>query len=222
VHLLQKAGGTPQLQHGGGGADDLRLHAVVPLGGAIVDESPSAGETCNPSKKRQQKTEEDTNAMRKSTKAHGEGAPQAQTPNAQMEDVRVNALLDYMFADDLMGDPGAVGRKWGVPEDTIRAWIAAEMNREEGETGALAKTYEQDIREIRYRAAAGLKHTVAIMQQHAASKELKDADAERYATVLAKLAEKPEEEMEAEQLEGGVVQIAQMMPEDAQNGSDTG
>jgi hypothetical protein len=50
------------------------------------------------------------------------------------------------------------------------------------------------------------------MQRRAASGELKDTDSERYATVLAKLAEKPTEaKPEGESERVGVVMMAQVM-----------
>jgi sugar diacid utilization regulator len=127
---------------------------------------------------------------------------------------REKVVMAYMEDPEVLEDFAAVGQKYGVPEETVRAWVAEELNDKNEENGVLERTYRENTREARYRAAAGMKHTVAQMQRRAASGELKDTDSERFATVLAKLAEKPaEEEAENEGESGGVVILAEVMKE---------
>jgi sugar diacid utilization regulator len=137
---------------------------------------------------------------------------------------REKVVLAYMADPEVLDDFAAVGQKYGVPEQTVRAWVAKELNNKNEENGVLERTYRENTWETRYRAAAGMKHTVAHMQRRVASGELKDTDTERYATVLAKLAEKPaEEEAESEDERSGVVVLAEVMAEDSgQNVVDSG
>jgi sugar diacid utilization regulator len=128
---------------------------------------------------------------------------------------REKVVMAYMEDPEVLEDFAAVGQKYGVPEETVRVWVAEELNDKNEENGVLERTYRENTREARYRAAAGMKHTVAHMQRRAASGELKDTDSERFATVLAKLAEKPaEEEPESEGESSGVVVLAEVMEPD--------
>jgi sugar diacid utilization regulator len=126
--------------------------------------------------------------------------------------MREKVVMAYMEDPEVLDDFAAVGRKWGVPEETVCAWVAEALNEQNEENGVLERTYRENTRETRYRAAAGIKHTVANMQRRAASGELKDTDSERYAKVLAKLAEKPTEaKPKGESERVGVVMMAQVM-----------
>jgi sugar diacid utilization regulator len=125
---------------------------------------------------------------------------------------REKVVMAYMTDPEVLDDFAAVGQKYGVPEETVRAWVTKELSNKNEEDGVLERTYRENTLETRYRAAAGIKHTVAHMQRRVASGEMKDTDTERYATMLAKLAEKPaEEKAEGESERGGVVVLAEVM-----------
>ena len=56
----------------------------------------------------------------------------------------------------------AVARKYGVPESTIRSWVAEEAKKPDGE---FAKARAEAAREIAARAALGAKAQVSYLQQ---------------------------------------------------------
>jgi hypothetical protein len=201
VRVLQEKSKRAQLHNGGGGKAGLRLHAVVLLGGARMVEHSHAGGTRDGSKAR---------AAEKRKKQGGRMTEMAR--KKWDASTREKVVMAYMTDPEVLDDFAAVGQKYGVPEETVRAWVAKELCNKNEEDGVLERTYRENTRETRYRAAAGIKHTVAHMQRRVASGELKDTDTERYATMLAKLAEKStEEEAENESERGGVVMLAEVM-----------
>ena len=62
----------------------------------------------------------------------------------------------------------AVARKYGVPESTIRSWVAEEAKKPDGE---FAKARAEAAREIAARAALGAKAQVSYLQQRAAENQ---------------------------------------------------
>jgi hypothetical protein len=201
VHLLQEGPKKTQLHNGGGGKVGQWLHAVVLLGGARMVKHPHTGRTSNAGK---------AGTAEKRKKPGGRMTQMAK----KKWDARTREMvvLAYMEDPEVLGDFAAVGQKYGVPEETVRAWVTKELSNKNEEDGVLERTYRENTLETRYRAAAGIKHTVAHMQRRVASGEMKDTDTERYATMLAKLAEKPaEEKAEGESERGGVVVLAEVM-----------
>ena len=62
----------------------------------------------------------------------------------------------------------AVARKYGVPESTIRSWVAEEAKKPDGE---FAKARAEAAREIAARAALGAKAQVSYLQQRVAENQ---------------------------------------------------
>jgi hypothetical protein len=201
VRVLQEKSKRAQLHNGGRGKAGLRLHAVVLLGGARMVKHPHTGRTSNAGK------------ARTAEKRKKQGGRMTEMAKKKWDaSTREKVVLAYMEDPEVLGDFAAVGQKYDVPEETVRAWVAKELSNKNEEDGVLERTYRENTRETRYRAAAGIKHTVAHMQRRVASGELKDTDTERYATMLAKLAEKPtEEKAEGESERAGVVVLPEVM-----------
>lgn len=144
---------------------------------------------------------------------------------------KAGVLTDYMYDPKLCGNICAVAAKWGVPESTIRTWLQKELTRKDGKKGTFAKEYAAATREIIYRAADGARSAVTQMQRRAASGELEDSEAARYAVVLTNIAAKmpgllAQSEEKAAQLgekeaqAGGVTLLAAVM--DAPEGEEDG
>ena len=77
----------------------------------------------------------------------------------------------------------AVARKYGVPESTIRSWMAEEARKPDG---VFAQARAEAAREIAARAALGAKAQVSYLQQRAAENQ---RAAEIRAKLMARLAE---------------------------------
>lgn len=110
----------------------------------------------------------------------------------------------------------AVARKYGVPESTIRSWMAEEAGKPDG---VFARARAEAAREIAARAAVGAKAQVSYLQQRAAENQRaaevreklhrrldEDARARKY-TVGALL--KSQEEELADATETGMVVYSQ-------------
>ena len=88
----------------------------------------------------------------------------------------------------------AVARKYGVPESTIRSWMAEEAGKPDG---VFARARAEAAREIAARAALGAKAQVAYLQQRAAENQ-------RAAEVADKLHRRLDEDARARSYEVGV------------------
>lgn len=88
----------------------------------------------------------------------------------------------------------AVARKYGVPESTIRSWMAEEAGKPDG---VFARARAEAAREIAARAALGAKAQVAYLQQRAAENQ-------RAAEVADKLHRRLDEDARARQYDIGV------------------
>lgn len=88
----------------------------------------------------------------------------------------------------------AVARKYGVPESTIRSWMAEEAGKPDG---VFARARAEAAREIAARAALGAKVQVAYLQQRAAENQ-------RAAEVVDKLHRRLDEDARARSYEVGV------------------
>ena len=88
----------------------------------------------------------------------------------------------------------AVARKYGVPESTIRSWMAEEAGKPDG---VFARARAEAAREIAARAALGAKAQVAYLQQRAAENQ-------RAAEVVDKLHRRLDEDARARSYEVGV------------------
>ena len=106
----------------------------------------------------------------------------------------------------------AVARKYGVPESTIRSWMAEEAGKPDG---VFAQARAEAAREIAARAALGAKAQVRYLQQRVAENQIRqrlqqrldeDARARKY-TVGALL--KSQEEELADATETGLVVYSQ-------------
>ena len=89
----------------------------------------------------------------------------------------------------------AVARKYGVPESTIRSWVAEEAKKPDGE---FAKARAEAAREIAARAALGAKAQVSYLQQRAAENQ-------RAAEIRTKLQQRLDEDARARNYELGVL-----------------
>lgn len=88
----------------------------------------------------------------------------------------------------------AVARRYGVPESTIRSWMAEEAGKPDG---VFARARAEAAREIAARAALGAKAQVAYLQQRAAENQ-------RAAEVADKLHRRLDEDARARSYEVGV------------------
>lgn len=88
----------------------------------------------------------------------------------------------------------AVARRYGVPESTIRSWMAEEAGKPDG---VFARARAEAAREIAARAALGAKAQVAYLQQRAAENQ-------RAAEVVDKLHRRLDEDARARSYEVGV------------------
>nr|DAL64512.1 MAG TPA_asm: hypothetical protein [Caudoviricetes sp.] len=88
----------------------------------------------------------------------------------------------------------AVARKYGVPESTIRSWMAEEAGKPDC---VFARARAEAAREIAARAALGAKAQVAYLQQRAAENQ-------RAAEVVDKLHRRLDEDARARSYEVGV------------------
>ena len=88
----------------------------------------------------------------------------------------------------------AVARKYGVPESTIRSWMAEEAGKPDG---VFAEARAQAAREIAARAALGARAQVGYLQQRVAENQ-------RAAEVREKLHRRLDEDAKARQYDIGV------------------
>lgn len=88
----------------------------------------------------------------------------------------------------------AVSRKYGVPESTIRSWMAEEAGKPDG---VFAAARAEAAREIAARAAVGAKAQVSYLQQRVAENQ-------RAAEVREKLHRRLDEDAKARQYDIGV------------------
>lgn len=88
----------------------------------------------------------------------------------------------------------AVARKYGVPESTIRSWMAEEAGKSDG---VFAEARAQAAREIAARAALGARAQVSYLQQRVAENQ-------RAAEVREKLHRRLDEDAKARQYDIGV------------------
>ena len=88
----------------------------------------------------------------------------------------------------------AVARKYGVPESTIRSWMAEEAGKPDG---VFAAARAEAAREIAARAAVGAKAQVSYLQQRVAENQ-------RAAEVREKLHRRLDEDAKARQYDIGV------------------
>lgn len=125
--------------------------------------------------------------------------------------VRAEVVMAMISANSIC----AVARKYGVPESTIRSWMAEEAARPDG---AFARARAEAAREIAARAALGAKAQVAYLQQRVAENQRAaeireklhrrlDEDARRKDYALGSLL-KSEEEALADAVETGLVVYA--------------
>ena len=104
----------------------------------------------------------------------------------------------------------AVARKYGVPESTIRSWVAEEAKKPDGE---FAKARAEAAREIAARAALGAKAQVSYLQQRAAENQ-------RAAEIRTKLQQRLDEDARAKNYELGV--LLKSEEENLQDAAETG
>lgn len=104
----------------------------------------------------------------------------------------------------------AVARKYGVPESTIRSWVAEEAKKPDGE---FAKARAEAAREIAARATLGAKAQVSYLQQRAAENQ-------RAAEIRTKLQQRLDEDARARNYELGV--LLKSEEENLQDAAETG
>lgn len=104
----------------------------------------------------------------------------------------------------------AVARKYGVPESTIRSWMAEEAKKPDG---AFAQARAEAAREIAARAALGARAQVGYLQQRVAENQ-------RAADIRAKLEQRLDEDARSRRYEiGGLLKSE---AEDLQDAAETG
>ena len=112
----------------------------------------------------------------------------------------------------------AVARKYGVPESTIRSWVAEEAKKPDGEFAKARAEAAREIaaraaREIAARAALGAKAQVSYLQQRAAENQ-------RAAEIRTKLQQRLDEDARARNYELGV--LLKSEEENLQDAAETG
>lgn len=103
----------------------------------------------------------------------------------------------------------AVARKYGVPESTIRSWMAEEAKKPDG---AFAQARAEAAREIAARAALGARAQVGYLQQRVAENQ-------RAADIRAKLEQRLDEDARAR---SSVGLLLKSEAEDLQDAAETG
>ena len=104
----------------------------------------------------------------------------------------------------------AVARKYGVPESTIRSWMAEEAKQPDG---AFAQARAEAAREIAARAALGARAQVGYLQQRVAENQ-------RASEICTKLRARLDEDARARKYEiGGLLKSE---AEDLQDAAETG
>lgn len=104
----------------------------------------------------------------------------------------------------------AVARKYGVPESTIRSWMAEEARKPDG---VFAEARAEAAREIAARAALGARAQVGYLQQRVAENQ-------RAAEIRAKLEKRLDEDARARKYEIGV--LLKSEEENLQDAAETG
>lgn len=104
----------------------------------------------------------------------------------------------------------AVARKYGVPESTIRSWMAEEAKKPDG---AFAKARAEAAREIAARAALGARAQVGYLQQRVAENQ-------RAADIRAKLEQRLDEDARSRRYMVG--RLLKSEAEDLQDAAETG
>lgn len=104
----------------------------------------------------------------------------------------------------------AVARRYGVPESTIRSWMAEEAGKPDG---VFAAARAEAAREIAARAAVGAKAQVSYLQQRVAENQ-------RVAEVREKLHRRLDEDAKARQYDIGVQLKSEA--EELQDAAETG
>lgn len=104
----------------------------------------------------------------------------------------------------------AVARKYGVPESTIRSWMAEEARKPDG---AFAKARAEAAREIAARAALGARAQVGYLQQRVAENQ-------RAADIRAKLEQRLDEDARSRRYIVG--RLLKSEAEDLQDAAETG
>ena len=104
----------------------------------------------------------------------------------------------------------AVARKYGVPESTIRSWMAEEAGKSDG---VFAEARAQAAREIAARAALGARAQVGYLQQRVAENQ-------RASEICTKLRAKLDEDARA--LDFAIGGLLKSEAEDLQDAAETG
>lgn len=104
----------------------------------------------------------------------------------------------------------AVARKYGVPESTIRSWMAEEAKQPDG---AFAQARAEAAREIAARAALGARAQVGYLQQRVAENQ-------RAADIRAKLEQRLDEDARSRRYMVG--RLLKSEAEDQQDAAETG
>ena len=104
--------------------------------------------------------------------------------------VRAEVVMAMMGSNSIC----AVARRYGVPESTIRSWMAEEAGKPDG---VFAAARAEAAREIAARAAVGAKAQVSYLQQRVAENQ-------RAAEVREKLHRRLDEDAKARQYDIGV------------------
>mgnify|MGYP004467591891 FL=1 len=104
----------------------------------------------------------------------------------------------------------AVARKYGVPESTIRSWMAEEAKQPDG---AFAQARAEAAREIAARAALGARAQVGYLQQRVAENQ-------RAADIRAKLEQRLDEDARSRRYVVG--RLLKSEAEDLQDAAETG
>ena len=99
------------------------------------------------------------------------------------EEVKTAALADLLVGNNLC----AVARRHGVPESTLRTWLAAARKKEPGRDESLFEAARRDaLRALNHTAAAGARVSVEYIRRRM---EASQRDADIYEDAVARLDE---------------------------------
>jgi transposase-like protein len=124
---------------------------------------------------------------------------------------RQAAILSYMTDLDVMGNLAAAARKHGVPESTLRSWLVAEISDGDSE---LMRTAKAARTETICRACDAALEALTEIQRRIRAGEYGAPDLTDVTRMLWRVvSELPDAPARADAAAGGVVFLAEVMPE---------
>lgn len=131
------------------------------------------------------------------------------------EEIKTAAICDLLVSNNIC----AVARKYGVPESTLRTWMAAaEKTGKDGKENLFEEARKEAIRKLNHNASQAAVNSVEYIRRRL---EVNDSNAERYEKDLADLEQQlKENRISAETAEAmsNVIRMRQPMQDTAAAG----